>query len=187
MSVCPCAVCPARPIPCPSGSPRGAVAGAVPVSSPSLFKALCDDGLAAASILVLLGGGAAPCSGDRGSGWEPMPAWCRVCRSLWLSARRCERPRALQLRRPRSLLPPALCPALPFSSPSLFSCLALPCALSHAVCTTGDARRKTCSRLPVQPTLPARGEGAETRRPPPTLGFPPFPTMPGYPCPPAAP
>lgn len=128
MSVCPCAVCPACHILCPLGSSGDAV----PVSSPFLLKALCDDGLAAASILVLLGGGAAPCNGDWGSVWELMPAWCRVCRSLWLSVRRCERPHVPQLRHPCSLLPVLFAPLCPSPHP-LFSS-ALPSLCSESPC-----------------------------------------------------
>lgn len=116
-SVCPCAVCPAYPILCPLGSSGDAV----PVSSPFLLKALCDDGLAAASILVLLG-----------SVWELTPAWCRVCRSLWLSVRRCKRPRVPHLRHPCSLLPLLFAPLCPSPHP-LFSS-ALPSLCSESPC-----------------------------------------------------
>lgn len=106
-----------------------------------------------------------PCDEDSGSVWELMPAWCRVCCSLWLSLQSCKRPCALRLQDPAGIFAPFSCPPSAFFLTLYFTlpCPPPPCALSHLVCTMGDTMRKTCSRLTAQPTpLPACGN--ELRR-----------------------
>lgn len=172
MSLCPCTGCPACPIPLPSESPRvlwPVLCRASELSLPAsavLLKALCDGGGAAASILVLLGAGEAPCNGGSGSVWDLMPTWCRVC-SLWLSLQSCEQPRAPQLWDPAGIFA-SLCP-----SSALFLALyfTLPCPpqASESSCLhRGGHDEENLFTSGCSAHAAGTWERAETRLPPPT-------------------